>query len=48
MVEDYKSLDIQAATMNLALLKGIRKRYPDWQFMLDGDGGDRKFKRLSY
>ena len=44
MVEDYKSLDIQAATMNLALLKGIRKRYPDWQFMLDGDGGDENLK----
>ncbi|MEN8202176.1 MAG: asparagine synthase-related protein [Bacteroidota bacterium] len=44
VVEDYKSLDIQAATMNLALLEGIRKRYPDWKFMLDGDGGDENLK----
>jgi len=44
VVEDYKPLDIQAATMNLALLEGIRKRYPDWEYMLDGDGGDENLK----
>ncbi len=44
VVEDYKPLDIQAATMNLALLEGIRKHYPDWKFMLDGDGGDENLK----
>ncbi len=44
VVEDYKPLDIQAATMNLALLEGIRKRYPDWKYMLDGDGGDENLK----
>ncbi len=44
VVEDYKSLDIQAATMNLALLKGIRTRYPDWKFIIDGDGGDENLK----
>ena len=44
VVEDYKPLDIQAATMNLALLEGIRKRYPDWKFMIDGDGGDENLK----
>jgi len=44
VVEDYKPLDIQAATMNLALLEGIRKRYPDWVHMLDGDGGDENLK----
>ena len=44
IVEDYKALDIQAATMNLALLEGIRKRYPDWKYMLDGDGGDENLK----
>jgi asparagine synthase (glutamine-hydrolysing) len=44
IVEDYKPLDIQAATMNLALLKEIRKRYPDWKYMIDGDGGDENLK----
>jgi asparagine synthase (glutamine-hydrolysing) len=44
VVEDYKPLDIQAATMNLALLEGIRKRYPDWEHMIDGDGGDENMK----
>ncbi len=44
VVEDYKPLDIQAATMNWALLQGIRARYPDWQCMLDGDGGDENLK----
>jgi asparagine synthase (glutamine-hydrolysing) len=44
VVEDYKPLDIQSATMNLALLQGIRSRYPDWKFLLDGDGGDENLK----
>ncbi|KPK87324.1 MAG: asparagine synthase [Bacteroides sp. SM23_62_1] len=44
IVEDYKPLDIQAATMNLALLEGVRCRYPDWKFMIDGDGGDENMK----
>jgi len=44
VVEDYKPLDIQAATVNLALLEGIRKRYPDWVHMIDGDGGDENLK----
>jgi asparagine synthase (glutamine-hydrolysing) len=44
VVEDYKPLDIQAATMNLALLEGIRSRYPEWKYMLDGDGGDENLK----
>lgn len=43
-VEDYKPLDIQSATMNLALLKGIRSRYPDWKHLIDGDGGDENLK----
>ena len=33
-----------AATMNLALLKGIRSRYPDWKYLIDGDGGDENLK----
>lgn len=44
VVEDYKPLDIQAATMNLALLEGIRSRYPDWKYLIDGDGGDENLK----
>ena len=44
VVEDYKPLDIQSATMNLALVKGIRKRYPEWKFLIDGDGGDENLK----
>ena len=44
VVEDYKPLDIQSASMNLALLKGIRSRYPDWKYIIDGDGGDENLK----
>ena len=44
VVEDYKPLDIQSATMNYALLSEIRKRYPDWKYMIDGDGGDENLK----
>ncbi len=44
IVEDYKPLDIQSATMALALCRGIRARYPDWRFLVDGDGGDENLK----
>lgn len=44
VVEDYKLLDVEAATMGLALGAGIRQRYPDWRFLLDGDGGDENLK----
>jgi asparagine synthase (glutamine-hydrolysing) len=44
VTEDYKPLDIQSATMNYALLKAIRERYPDWKYMIDGDGGDENLK----
>ena len=44
VVEDYKPLDIQSATMSLALLKGIRSRYPEWKWLLDGEGGDENLK----
>jgi asparagine synthase (glutamine-hydrolysing) len=44
IVEDYKPLDIQSATMNLSLLRGIHARYPDWKFLIDGDGGDENLK----
>ena len=44
VVEDYKSLDIEAATMLMALCRGIRHRYPAWKFLVDGDGGDENLK----
>jgi asparagine synthase (glutamine-hydrolysing) len=44
VVEDYKPLDIESATMNLALLQGIRSKYPDWKYLIDGDGGDENLK----
>jgi len=44
VIEDYKPLDVQSATMALALGRGIRKRYPDWRLLIDGDGGDENLK----
>src|SRR4029077_12573029 len=44
LIEDYKPLDVQSATMAAALCGGIRDRYPDWQYLVDGDGGDENLK----
>ncbi|HEY8716706.1 MAG TPA: asparagine synthase-related protein [Candidatus Acidoferrum sp.] len=44
VVEDYKPLDVQSATMALTLCRGIRERYPNWRYLLDGDGGDENLK----
>ncbi|MBM3969958.1 MAG: asparagine synthetase B family protein [Planctomycetes bacterium] len=44
VIEDYKPLDVQSATMALALCRGIRQRYPDWKYLADGDGGDENLK----
>jgi asparagine synthase (glutamine-hydrolysing) len=44
LIEDYKPLDIESATMAIALCRGIRSRYPDWQYLIDGDGGDENLK----
>jgi asparagine synthase (glutamine-hydrolysing) len=44
IVEDYKALDIQSASMAVALLRGIRAQYPEWRYLLDGDGGDENLK----
>lgn len=44
IVEDYKPLDLESATMALALGRGIRARYPDWRYLIDGDGGDENLK----
>jgi asparagine synthase (glutamine-hydrolysing) len=30
--------------MALALCRGIRLRYPEWKYLLDGDGGDENLK----
>src|SRR5437773_11439560 len=44
VIEDYKPLDVECAAVNLALLAGIRKRYPDWRLLVDGDGGHENLK----
>jgi asparagine synthase (glutamine-hydrolysing) len=44
LLEDYKPLDVQASAMLIALLEGIRERYPNWKQMVDGDGGDENLK----
>ena len=44
VTEDYKPLDIESASMALALCRGIRARYPDWKYLVDGDGGDENLK----
>lgn len=44
VIEDYKPLDVQSATMAFALCKAIRQRYPDWKYLADGDGGDENLK----
>ena len=30
--------------MGMALHEGIRNQYPDWHFLIDGDGGDENLK----
>ena len=44
IIEDYKPLDVQSATMAVAICRGIRQRYPDWKYLVDGDGGDENLK----
>jgi len=44
VLEDYKPLDVECASMSLTLCRGIRARYPDWKFLIDGDGGDENLK----
>ena len=47
-IEDYKPLDVQSATMGFALLREIRRRYPDWKYLIDGDGRRREPEGLSH
>ena len=44
VIEDYKTLDVECASMGLTLARGIRARYPAWKFLIDGDGGDENLK----
>ena len=44
VIEDYKPLDVECATVNLALLAALRRRYPEWRLLADGDGGDENLK----
>jgi asparagine synthase (glutamine-hydrolysing) len=44
VIEDYKALDVESATMAMALCRGVRRRYPDWRYLIDGDGGDENLK----
>jgi len=44
VLEDYKPLDVECASMGLTLCRGIRERYPDWKYLIDGDGGDENLK----
>jgi len=44
VIEDYTPLDVQSATAGLALCRAIRDRYPDWRYLVDGDGGDENLK----
>ncbi len=44
VLEDYKPLDVECASMGMTLCRGIRARYPDWKFLVDGDGGDENLK----
>ena len=43
-IEDYHPLDVECAAAGLVLLKGIRERYPELKYMMDGDGGDENLK----
>jgi asparagine synthase (glutamine-hydrolysing) len=44
VVEDYKALDIEAASMGLTLCRAIRERHPELRYLMDGDGGDENLK----
>ena len=44
VIEDYKSRDLESATMAVALLKELRRLYPEWKYLADGDGGDENLK----
>jgi asparagine synthase (glutamine-hydrolysing) len=44
LIEDYQPLDVECAATAVALLRGVRQRYPGLRYLLDGDGGDENLK----
>jgi asparagine synthase (glutamine-hydrolysing) len=44
VIEDYQPLDVECAATSLCLLGGIRQRYPELRYLIDGDGGDENLK----
>ncbi len=44
LIEDYHPLDVECAAAGVALLRGIRARFPKLTRLLDGDGGDENLK----
>jgi asparagine synthase (glutamine-hydrolysing) len=44
LIEDYHPLDVECAATSMCLLRGIRTRYPELRYLLDGDGGDENLK----
>ena len=44
VIEDYHALDVECAAAGLCLMRGIRERYPEMVYLLDGDGGDENMK----
>jgi asparagine synthase (glutamine-hydrolysing) len=44
LIEDYHPLDVECAATSMCLLRGIRARYPELTYLLDGDGGDENLK----
>ena len=45
MVEDYKPLDVECRRRWCwRSAAGIRARYPEWKYLVDGDGGDENLK----
>lgn len=44
VIEDYKQRDVEAASMVLLLCRKLRERYPEWRWLVDGDGGDENLR----
>src|SRR4029453_809331 len=44
VLEDYKPLDVECATMGLRLCRGIRERDTEWQHPAAGEGGNENLK----
>ncbi len=44
LIEDYQPRDVECAAVGMALLGELRRRYPEWRRLVDGDGGDENLK----